>query len=320
VTITGEFAHSALFYRSDEEYLDALTPFLGDGLTRGEPVAVAAPRARLELLRPALGGSADRVRWIDMTEAGRNPGRIIPSVLDAFADRHPGRRVRIVGEPVWAGRSVTEYPACAQHEALINHAFAGRGATIVCPYDASALDPAVVDDARATHPEVWEDGARRTSDRYAPDEVIARYNQRLRGSRTGPAITCTADHEVRQTRHWAAWHARLLGLAEARVPDLELIVTELATNSLRHSSGGCRVTLWRDGDHLWCSVEDGGHLTDPLAGRRVPEPAATGGRGLLLVHQLADLVRTHTVPGHTTQYASLRLRSWAVSPAAWAGW
>ena len=64
-----------------------------------------------------------------MAEAGRNPGRILPAVLHAFADDHPRARVRIVGEPVWAGRTPVEYPACAQHEALINGSLAGRDVT-----------------------------------------------------------------------------------------------------------------------------------------------------------------------------------------------
>jgi hypothetical protein len=82
-----------------------------------------------------------------MTVAGRNPGRIIPTVLLAFANAHPGRRVRLIGEPIWAGRSPVEYPACAQHEALINAAFTGRPATILCPYNTELLDPVWIEDA-----------------------------------------------------------------------------------------------------------------------------------------------------------------------------
>ncbi|AIJ25040.1 putative anti-sigma regulatory factor, serine/threonine protein kinase [Amycolatopsis methanolica 239] len=108
---------------------------------------------------------------------GPQPGRIIPTVLRRFADAHPDRHVRIIGEPIWAGRSATGYPACAQHEALINHAFDGRDVTIVCPYDTAALEPSVVADARETHPEVWEASRRYASADYAPDDVVARYNQ-----------------------------------------------------------------------------------------------------------------------------------------------
>ena len=123
-----QFVHPALLYRDDEEYLDGTVPFIRAGLAAGEPVAVAVPGRNLELLRTALGADTDRVVMRDMTVAGRNPGRIIPTVLLAFAGAHPGRRVRIIGEPIWAGRSAVEYPACAQHEALINAAFTGRPA------------------------------------------------------------------------------------------------------------------------------------------------------------------------------------------------
>ena len=130
----GGFAHPALFYRDMREYLRGTVPFILGGHEAGEPVAVAVPGARLDLLRDAVRakapGAAAAAEWIDMSDAGRNPGRIIPHVLRAFADRHSRARVRIIGEPIWPGRSATEYPACLQHEALINLAFEDRGATI----------------------------------------------------------------------------------------------------------------------------------------------------------------------------------------------
>ena len=165
-----DFAHPALLYRDTDDYLAATVPFVRDGLAAGEPVAAAVPTANLASLRSALGPDADRIAWRDMTVAGRNPGAIIPAVLIAFADAHAGRRVRIIGEPIWAGRTSAEYPACAQHEALINAAFAGRAATILCPYDISALDPAWVDDAHRTHP-VMVTATRRWDSRHYTDPV-----------------------------------------------------------------------------------------------------------------------------------------------------
>ena len=123
------FVHEALFYRSGDEYLAGTVPFILGGLAAGEPVLVAVPPANGDLLRDALNGSADKVRILDMTQAGRNPGRIIPGVLNAFVSGHAPGRVRIIGEPIWAGRTSAEYPACVQHEALINTAFTGRAAT-----------------------------------------------------------------------------------------------------------------------------------------------------------------------------------------------
>lgn len=54
------------------------------------------------------------------------------------------------------------------------------------------------------------------------------------------------------------------------------------------------------GDLLVAEVADAGPLDDPLAGRRPAGVHQLNGRGLLMVHHLADLVRTSTGPGGTT--------------------
>ncbi len=302
--MTRPFVHPALFYGSDEEYLAALVPFVTEA---PGPVAVALPTGRLRLLRSALGAAATRITMLDMYEAGRNPGRLIAAVLREFADAHLDRPVRIVGEPIWAERSELEYPACAQHEALINFAFVGREVTIVCPYDISRLSPAVLAEAHETHPELWQNDSRRESDRYAPEAVIDRYNQRLFDSDELPDVVVATPSDVMNARYVASEKALRLGLAPQRIPDLEIIVTELVTNGLDHTDGVCRLRLHRHGDHLVCETHDLGHITDPLAGRHPPQPGQFGGRGLLLVHQLADLFRTYTTASGTRHYALLRL-------------
>ncbi|WP_067686184.1 anti-sigma factor RsbA family regulatory protein [Nocardia jejuensis] len=300
---TGHFAHPALLYRDESEYLDALVPFLEDGLATGEPVAMAAPESRLRVIRSALGSSADRAVLIDMEHAGRNPGRIIPAVLRRFADAHPDSAVRIVGEPIWAGRNELEYPACVQHEALINAAFDGRDVTIVCPYDVSGLGQHMIADAHRTHPVVWDGPRRGPSDRYDPGAVIARYNTPLPEPALAIESVVTAPAELIPIRQWSAAHGERLGLQPARLGDLELIVTELVTNGLVHGAGPCRVRLWDAGAYLVCEVRDHGRWTDPLAGRRPASRTRPGGRGLLMVHQLAELVRTYVTSDSTTQYA-----------------
>ncbi|WP_077801536.1 sensor histidine kinase [Streptomyces sp. JHA26] len=292
------FAHPALFYRSEREYTDRTVSFVQEGLEAGEPVAVAVPAPNLELIRTGLGTRAPDVVFLDMTEAGRNPGRIIPGVLRAFADEHAGTRVRIVGEPIWAGRSAVEYPACAQHEALINAAFAGRSATILCPYDESRLDADVLADALRTHPTVIAEGREAASEAYDWPAVLARYNEPLT---TPPdaALFPFAAGELPEARRFAVERARSLGLAERRLQDVELAVAELATNSVVHGGGRGTLAVWAEAGQVVCEVRDTGLLTDPLVGRRPPERGQIGGRGLLLVHYVADLVRTHTTDGGT---------------------
>ena len=131
------FVHPAVFYRSTREYLDTLVPFITDALALAHRVLVAVPGNNLAALCHALGNDVGAVTTADMTEFGRNPGHILGGVLRAFADQHRNRPVLMIGEPIWPTRTALEYPACVQHEALINMAFEGRGLTILCPYDAA---------------------------------------------------------------------------------------------------------------------------------------------------------------------------------------
>ncbi|MEV6550046.1 anti-sigma factor RsbA family regulatory protein [Streptomyces sp. NPDC051597] len=294
------FVHPALFYRGADQYVAGTVPFLREALDAGEPAAVAAPPDRLELIREGLGERAAAVRFIDMTEAGRNPGRIIPSVLRRFADAHTdASRIRIIGEPIWQGRSSVEYPACVQHEALINAAFTGRAVTILCPYDADQLQKQVLSDALATHPVVIDADGETASTAYSPEQIIARYNEPLVFP-AGAAACSFGAESLPNTRDFAVSQARSMGVSGVRLGDLELAVAELTTNSVVHGAGSGILRMWAEDGRIVCEVHDGGQLTDPLAGRRPPHPTQPGGRGLLLVHQLADLVRVHTGPDGTT--------------------
>jgi anti-sigma regulatory factor (Ser/Thr protein kinase) len=299
------FVHPALFYRDDAEYLAGTVPFVWSGLAAGEPVAVAVPGRNLELLRRELGADAGRVRLLDMTDAGRNPGRIIPRVLRAFADTHAGGPVRIIGEPIWAERSAVEYPACVQHEALINRAFTGRDVTILCPYDVVRLDPAALADAEATHPVLIDGTGRRPSTAYAPDDVVARYNRPLPPAPDRVAeLADTTD--LAAARAMAGVHAAAGGLDADQVADVQMAVTELLSNCVEHGAGTGTVRLWSEGGEFVCEVHDGGTLADPLAGRHPATPEQPRGRGLLLVNYLADLVRLHTGDHGTTFRAYFR--------------
>jgi anti-sigma regulatory factor (Ser/Thr protein kinase) len=296
------FVHPALFYRDEQEYLAGTLPFLEAGLAAGEPVAVAVPGANLRLIREGLGPAAEAVLLLDMQEAGRNPGRIIPGVLRAFADAQPsGRRVRIIGEPIWAGRSATEYPACAQHEALINVAFTGREVSILCPYDESRLDDRTLTDAHATHPVVIPAGSteERPSGAYDPDGVVASYNLPLPAAPQVPARHFDAACLPTAREHAVAEGERL-GLTGTRLGDFALTASELSTNSVLHGGGSGELRVWAEDERVVCEVRDRGRIADPLAGRRPPRRDQLGGRGLLLVNLVADLVRLHTGERGTT--------------------
>jgi anti-sigma regulatory factor (Ser/Thr protein kinase) len=63
--------------------------------------------------------------------------------------------------------------------------------------------------------------------------------------------------------------------------------------------------VWAEDGHVVCEVHDAGRLTDPLAGRRPVPRDQRGGRGLLLVNLVSDLVRVHTGEDGTTIRAYL---------------
>jgi anti-sigma regulatory factor (Ser/Thr protein kinase) len=300
------FDHSALLYHSEREYVDWLVRFISDGLDRAQPVLVAVPGDRLALLRRALGDAAADVTMADMMEFGRNPGRILAAQL-AFVERHPGQHLRIVGEPIWAGRTASEYPACVHHEALINIAFADRDATIVCPYDASCLDNDVLADVHLTHPQIWRGGFRNHSPDYALDVALDHCNQPLTTNPAAVTFTVGEAADLAGARKCCNRYGRLLGMSADQVADLMLVATELATNSLDHAGGGCRLAFWYEAGHVVCEARDMGYWADPLAGRRPPGAHGIGPYGLFVVNTIADLLRTHTTPAGTTVQVYLRL-------------
>jgi anti-sigma regulatory factor (Ser/Thr protein kinase) len=305
----GTLEHDALFYADGHEYVSGVLGFVREGLAREEPVLVSVPGWNLDLLREALTPEeAPRVRLRDMTVAGRNPGRIIGNVLTAFVREHPGTRVRIVGEPIWAGRTDEEYPACAEHEALINVALGQLPAYIQCPYDTSRLPTSVLTDATRTHPTLATGPERWTSPAYTdPGMVAASFDTPL--SPTPPDaefVVIGPETGARGARVLVHDAGRMHGLDGERLAEVRLVAQELAVNTLTHSPGRGLLEVWTADDHLVVQVQDGGRITDQLAGRRAPEPPHVG-HGLFVVHLLADLVRIHRESSGTTVRTYFRL-------------
>lgn len=299
-------SHPAFFYETREEYLEGLVDFIEGGLRAGEPVLVAVPGPNIDLVRGSLDATADRVSFLDMTELGRNPSRIIPAIRH-FVDEQPaGAPVRFIGEPIWPGRSAAETEEATRHEALLNLAFGETPMTILCPYDTAGLPPHVVDDARRTHPELMIGGRREPSREYAWWSLLADESPPTRapGTEHGPSVATTGE-DLARLRRFVAGHAHRLGVGVDRAGDLVLAVTEVATNALRHAGSPATVRIWNDERALVCELSDPGRIADPLAGRYIPAPDADSGRGLWLVNQLCDLVEMRS--GHWGTNIRLRV-------------
>lgn len=281
--------HRALLYRDPRDFGSAVSAAVNRALADDWAVAVAVPRDHLDRLSTTPG-----VTYVDMSEAGRNPGRIIPFVIGGFLAEHPGRPALFVGEPIWADRSPAEYAAAVAHEALINLAFADRDdVTFLCPYDAGALSRRVLSDAERTHPSVVEYGSVRSGFRYSnPDRVAEEYNRPLHEPHGQVDSMTFGSGDLLAVRAFVRACAERAKLAGDRVSDLCTAVNEVATNTLEHCHEQGHLRCWRTGDALVCELRDTGKVGDPLFDRRLPA-SGRGGHGLLLVHQLCDLVQTY---------------------------
>jgi anti-sigma regulatory factor (Ser/Thr protein kinase) len=292
----GALRHSALFYRDPAECRAQVLDFAQAGLARGEPVFIAVRAARL--LGDQLAGEPGELLCSDITDVGRNPARIIPE-LRAFIDKHDGQRVRIIGEPIWPGRSPAEIREVIRHEALVNLAFPGTQATIMCAYDVARLPPAAISGARRTHPEHLGDGPPAAAeDPAAPWQIPAECDRPLRPP-PASAETLGYETDLAPVRRLVESHARHTGLAADRVADLVLATSEIAANTLGHTASGGTLHVWHDEDEILCQVHDQGRIADPLAGR-VRRPPGSRGHGLFLVNHVCDLVELRTGRDGTT--------------------
>lgn len=305
----AQSGHAAFLYRSQQEYLDRLLPFISGAVKADQAVLVAASAPNLAALSEGLGRLAANVVMTDMTDVGRNPSRILGEVLSRFVDKHADEPVRMIGESMWPSRSEVEYPACVQHEVLLNRAFTGRDVTVVCPYPVAQLDPEVIADAQRTHPVLWQNGAfEHDNATYAPEAMLARYNQPLSSDASAVRYTARKISDLGGARAFAGAYAEWFGLSADQTADLQLIASELATASLTDVGRTCRLALWRHDGHVVCEARHDGCLDDPLAGRRPYGSDSERGRGLYVVNAVADLVRTHITADETTIHAYLRLK------------
>jgi anti-sigma regulatory factor (Ser/Thr protein kinase) len=298
----SEFSHQALFYCDTDEFVTMTAGVVRAALAADEPVLAALPTAHLSLVRGALADDAEEVRWIDMSRAGRNPGRILPGVLTAFQNEHRTERVTMIGEPIWPGRTRGEYAAAVSHEALINLAFVGRAVTVVCPYDVAGLEPSALVDAERTHPELVDTEGTRDSELFGDPETVAAQAARQIAIPPADASTFTvrAADDLRTARVRVALAADVAGLREDRRERFGLACHEAIANALRHGGGQAQVTIWPEGDDLVCQVESPRRFADPLAGRRAPSPDSADGRGLVMINEICDLVQISPSPAGLT--------------------
>jgi anti-sigma regulatory factor (Ser/Thr protein kinase) len=200
-----------------------------------------------------------------------------------------------VGEPFWAGRTEAETREATRHEALINAAFAGVPTTIMCPYDHAGLDSQALERVYQTHPQVAVHGKPGLSGAYSGiDLALAIGGEPPPPAPDDAAVLSYQRGDLPQVRRFTRDQASQAGLAGQGPDDLVIAVHELTANTIAHAHGHGTLRIWTEQGRLVCEVADTGHISDPLAGRRLRSTADEGGDGLRVVHQACDFVEVRS--------------------------
>ncbi len=301
------FQHELLVHSGDDGFLAGTLKFLGEGVAAEEPMLVAVSEQRIAALRGALGADARRIEFADMRVIGANPARIIP-VWQRFLEQHAdsARPLRGIGEPVWGGRTPAELSECERHESRLDGAFEDAPAfRLLCPYDLETLDPDVIHAAARNHPHVAGRPAGANRDYVPPGDPFA---GTLPVPAAAPRELAFSVENLPAVRRLVAEAAASAALEPARTEDLVLAVSELAANSICHGGGTGTLRVWVEDRVLLSEVSDHGHIEDPLAGLRTPNPEQLRGRGLWLVNQVCDLAQIRSSPDAATTTVRLHMR------------
>ena len=294
--------HQVLMYQHEKEILDAVVPFLQQGLSAGEAVLAVGTAPNVSCLRQALGADSDAVEFADSATWYVQPTRTIAN-YSSFIAENATARIRVVAEPAWRTATAAELSECVRYESIINQAFSDVKASVMCLYDRRTTDPDLLDGALLTHPELVEDSCPRCNDAYVdPAAVNARIDRDPLPAAPPGAVRLPIDtDDLSPLRSFISGHARRHGMSRPRVNDLLVATTEVATNAIRHGLPPINCRMWREDDDLIVEVTDAGYWQpDPVPGFVPPDPSSLSGFGLWGVRMLCALVQLRTGPSGTT--------------------
>ncbi|GAA3385720.1 sensor histidine kinase [Cryptosporangium minutisporangium] len=293
--------HHALVYSSVDDFLGCATEYVRQGIAAGDTVVVASPRAAE--LTAALGSLATRVEVVDDREWHRVPAWTIGGYARR-AERcaRRGQRLRVLTEIRWDDR--TGGAEWEDYESVLNTALAGLPVDLCCAYDASVLDPGVLEVAHHTHPSTMGTSGVSNSSVYVPAaEFLAARPQPARLVVPADAMTIEFHAaEIPTVRQATLGWARDAGMVEDDAQEFLIAIYEIASNAVEHGGGLGVGRFWRDGDCLYCDIWSAQPIVNSLvAGYRPPGTAQERGRGLWLARQICQRVTIYDGDGATVQ-------------------
>jgi anti-sigma regulatory factor (Ser/Thr protein kinase) len=287
--------HRGFLYRDEEEMADVCVPFLRDGLEADDAVAVVAAKSNIDALRDALGQDAPAVQFEDALSWYQHPVRTI-AAYDSFVKAESPRRVRVIAEPVWQGRTPLEVVEWARYESIVNAAFAHSGARAICCYDRRVLHPEILTYARRTHPEIIDgQGPVRSLEYTDPGPFTATCDRRTLSPAPATAERLPVGTDALDAvRVFVAERAGRYGMGQEGFRNMVAAVAEVASTAIRHGSAPAELRVWTQDGDLLCEIVGSGHwYPDALWGFTPPEGSETG-FGLWGVRMLCDVVQMQT--------------------------
>ncbi len=303
-----ELHHDALFYGSAGDFVDSLLPFVRDGLERDEHVMVVTSPNNLGIIGDALGtdteyATAHSAEWY--SKPAQTIDRYRRVMEHALSSGKPG--LRIVGE-VDFGTTDIEHAEWKRYESVLNVAFGGQPAWVVCPYNTRNLAPELVESASRSHPSAFHGKEHSKSHHFVePANMVGPLPLPTGGQLLGEL---EVGESLQPVREFVTRTSQQAGLSKPSTEDMCLVVNEIATNGMRHGLPPVKLQAWLDDENLVYDVSDfGPGPQNPFAGFIPPKVSEGDGMGLWLSRLLADRLEITSGDEGTSIRASMSTSS-----------
>lgn len=295
------FDHRAVFYDGSDAFVPPVAPMIEAAVERGEAVLVTVADEKWRALAASLGSSAAGVTRSDPADRYARPvlalQRLQQFVGDALSTGAPA--VCVIGQLDFEG--LVPADEWLRYEAAATEAFRHLPTRLVCLYDTTSVASPVLDGARDVHPPVERSDGRPSLTVPVLDRAALLPSQRPPDLGVEPLRSVASARRVMRTAFDGVIPADLL-------EDIVLVVSELASNALRHGRQPVTVAAWFGSRLVDVEVTDTGDgPADPYAGLRLPTDDA-GGFGLWICGHVADALLCGTTPDGWTARATFRRR------------
>lgn len=303
----GRFDHAALIVDTDDTLAGLLVPVLRRHLAAGEPVLLVVGPHTERAIREQLGPEAGALEWAAQETFYQRLGFAFESFRRYLQDQHArGRTVHVIAEPdvrTDLDAPVDRVAAYLGYEAASNDAFVGYGCPVTCIWDSRRHPTLVIENVRSVHDHELTEAGRQENGSFASSGAY------LAGRAEVPLpvppdlvdldlTVCTMGELAASRAEVDGWAGRH-GFSSAAAGQVTIATNEIVTNGLRHGRPPVQLRGWRQDDTLVVEVDDRGRRSLPPEGGYLPPVDASGGMGLWIARQLADVLLSGRRDGRT---------------------